>query len=607
MADAPAKSSKGAGDKAPAGDKPQASEKKGAQSKLQHEADAARGGVHKPGGDGHKSDGGGHKPADGTQKALEAEQRAQEAQRKAREVEAARRREEEARRKEEEARRAREEAERKLKEAAEAARKAEEARQAELARKAEEAQRQLEAARKKEEDARRAREEAERKAKEAGVKKPSDLTPAERAAAKVKEYTDDRRGIKYGYDDQGRVSQITTHDGKQTSLTYKEKSQQPASFEIRDKENKLVASNAGDLKVNQKTGEIVLSSKPADTRGREQAVENHYSPDGSMSVVHLDANGHRLGKEVCQQSSEGTTVVGKVNYSYLDANGQPTEDTAKIDNSKPVLAVSTDSAGRVTDKFQFASADKVNEQKPAAREEIIYREDPATHMSVEEHKVYDLTGGDGSKPVSTTTRAVDRETGKTTVDTVQANGVQQHVVLDREGKPLELTRQEGVDKYTFAIHNGTVDGVQRNGQELTGAPGEQAKQFGNLALETTKQQFGMSSLERAESVSADMLPTGPGKGTTPSGTLVWRDGETYKHARVENGQIKDDAGKTIGTVADTGSVAFAGPPPKGFNITETEGSAFHGVGTDKARRLDIVSNADSKGFNGVFKSPDGKE
>ena len=103
-------------------------------------------------------------------------------------------------------------------------------------------------------------------------------------------------------------------------------------------------------------------------------------------------------------------------------------------------------------------------------------------MSVEEHKVYDLTGGDGSKPVSTTVRAVDRETGKTTVDTVQANGVQQHVVLDREGKPLELTRQEGVDKYTFAIHNGVVDGVSRNGQELTGAPGEHAKQFCNFTF-----------------------------------------------------------------------------------------------------------------------------
>lgn len=562
----------------------------------------------------------------------EERRRAEEAARKAREAE-------EARKREEEARKAREEAERKLREMLEKAKQAEQAKKAELAKQANEAAKQLEEARKAEKLAAKQREEAEAKEKEAAKKateakeaadakvkvadealkkaglpglelvdkkKPSDMTPEERVAAKQKDYTDEKTGVKYTYDDKGRIGEMAAKDGKVTRLTYGEKDQ-PTGMEIRANDGKLISQNTGDIKVDQKNGEVVITSDPKDRRGREQKIENHYHPDGGLDVIHMDAKGHRLQKEECVQTAEGTKVVGKFKYEYLDNVGRPSEDPNKIDDSKPVLATRTDEKGRVTDRYQFATSADVQQQNPAGREQITYSEDTQKNKQTEVHQVFDLTSQTPDRSLSTTTRTLDRNSGVTTVDTTQANGVSQHVELDINGKALAATRKEGDNEYKFNLdRDGRVQSVTVDGKPLTGNGGETAKRFGEMMVETTRQQYGIRQSEKAENVAGDNTVTGPRDGTKPSGTLVYKEGQDYKQVTIQDGEAKDASGKKIGTVQDNGAVTLDGQPPKTFNISETEGAAFHGIGSDK-NRLDMVAKADEKGFSGQFKSPDGKE
>jgi YD repeat-containing protein len=435
--------------------------------------------------------------------------------------------------------------------------------------------------------------------------RPSEVKEPSREAGH--ERLDEKTGVRLKYDEQGRLSETATQDGRTTHFEYKGDAAQPAAVQMNDANGKPLLHIEGEFKVDKQTGEVSQTRELTDAQSGGGRIETTFSPEQTASVTRFDANGHRLSQESSQPTVDGIKILDRTNYVYTDANGNPTQDSNKIDNTKPVMTVTVDEGGRVTDRYAYATPQQVEQSKPSFHEQIKYSENPENHTKSEQRVGYDLSNGE--KPLFSAQKVANTETGVTTLDTRQANGVEQHFEFDRAGKATAFSRSELDESgqkhvYDFELNEGSVAKVSKDKQEITGPQAEQVKQIGDLTVEQARQQHNVEA--QIAVPKENLAPTEPREGEKPSGTLVWKDGEKLRQASVEAGQVKDGDDKAIGTVQDNGSVTLSGPPPTSFKIADSEGAAFHGIGSDKAR-LDLVSQKDVQGFSGTMTSPDGAQ
>src|SRR5262249_35503994 len=144
-------------------------------------------------------------------------------------------------------------------------------------------------------------------------------------------------------------------------------------------------------------------------------------------------------------------------------------------------------------------------------------------------------------------------------------------------------------------------------QELSGEAEKLELQKAEVAIAAARKDLGLANA--STDVLSELRPTSiesiSDKEGKPTGTLVWRGmNGLFKQGRVEHGIIKDEDGTELGSVTNAGKVTLK--EGRSFEIANTEGAAFHGIGSD-GKRLDLVSEESRSGFNGTFVSPDKKE
>lgn len=447
------------------------------------------------------------------------------------------------------------------------------------------------------------------------TKRPEKLTQQQRAAAGLKEYEDSKTHTTYKCDDKGRVTDVE-RKGFHTHIDYKANSNDVASFVSRDGSGRALGMGSADekvhIKVDQETGEVIqafaVNQLPKDKRTPNRLpdarIENRFKSDGTVDVVHFDKKGHHIAKEIQVPGSKGPETVSRAMYYHYDAKGKLTFDPDKIDDKKPVALAQYDGQGRLTDRYQFKDSKQAGEQRASFHEHVKYYEDQNRHARTEQHLLYDLSKPDHNKPFQTVVKTHDTETGGTTIDTTAKNGDSTHVRYDGEAKPVEYRRQESNHKFEYSLKNGKVVGLSQDGHTLKGDAADKFLLSANIELAKTTRDYHPEKYNPKDDLK-HFAPTAPREGKEPSGTLVYNDGSgKVTQFKVENGQVKDGK-KVVGSVQDNGEVTLNG---KTFNILSAqEGTAFHGVGSDK-NRLDLVDkkNAES-GFNGVMTSPDGKQ
>lgn len=433
----------------------------------------------------------------------------------------------------------------------------------------------------------------------------SEIVNAERIS-KPTERIDENTGIKYTYDQQGRITDFKTPEGKTSKFEYRGDATQPSSVEMNDKDGKPVLKLEGAFQLD-KDGVLTQKHELTDSNGAK--IETRFTPDGIATKTQYDEAGRRLMAEKSEATADGVKILGKTEFLYSDKNGKPTQDSASIDDSKPIQSITHDDKFRVTERYQYASRQELEESKPSTREEISYEENPALLTASEKHVGYAYHPETGvAQPVVSSEKIQFTDTGVTAVYNKQANGTEQHMQYDKDGKPLILTRSEydqnGEQRnYNFNIKDGKIVDALKDNVVLKGEQAEQAKKLGELLL---AQGIVQNNIEQRAEKGIDRSITPPREGETPSGTLVWKDGGTLRQASVEAGTIKDDSGKAIGTVNDKGAVSFNDAAAKSFNISDSEGAAFHGVGSDTAR-LDLAPAKASESYSGSIVAADGSQ
>ena len=420
------------------------------------------------------------------------------------------------------------------------------------------------------------------------------------------ERIDENTGVKYSYDQQRRITEFKTPEGRTSTFEYTGDAIQPSSFQMNDKDGKPVLKLEGEFQID-KDGVVTQLHELPDSNGAK--LETRFSPNGVATKTHYDGAGRRISAEQSEATSNGIKILGKTEFLYSDDKGMPTQDSDKIDDSKPVQAITHDDQVRVTERYQYASTQALEDSRPSTRQEITYAENPALHTASEKHIGYAYHPETGvAQQVVSSEKIRFTDIGITAIHNKQANGVEQHMQFDKDGKALALTRfeydQDGKQhNFNFNIKDGKIVDTLKDNIALEGEAAEQAKKIGEFLLAQSKDQ---NNIEQRAEAKIDRSLTPPREGETPSGTLVWKDGDKLRQASVEAGTIKDDNGKAIGTVNDRGTVSFNDRAAKSFKISESEGAAFHGVGSDTAR-LDLAPAKASESYSGAIVAADGTQ
>lgn len=443
---------------------------------------------------------------------------------------------------------------------------------------------------------------------------PDKLTPKLRAEKGVTSYEDPRTHQNYHYDSQGRIDKITAPGGRKTQLVYEnEKSSEPKSVVIEaPPPRSVLAHRTADkdttIHVDQKTGSITVTSPESNKKvlvngkpsEKNVLVETHYSPDGTQSVVTLDAKDkHRLSKDLLVPGDKGMKSVGHYDYYYFNAAGEPSET---IDPRGAVVAIQSDAQGRTAHQYRFKSGEEFQHQRVNVREDVKYTREGA--VTNERHEVYDLSRGKAVL-AQTTDKSYNESTGDTVVHQKFLQGgkvvTDKEAKFDRTGKITEYKWKDEQNKLdlTFKFdesgrHATSVTDAHRTFTEAqTSALLSQA----NLDIDN----FRSASARDTQKVATEAGPTPPREGTRSNGTLVWKEGNEYTQATVKDGAVFNAQNQQIGTVQDNGTVSLNGKPS--FNICNTDGAAFHGTGTNHDT-LDLCGGQNEQprkeGFNGVF-------
>ncbi|MCC7528472.1 MAG: hypothetical protein IT342_08120 [Candidatus Melainabacteria bacterium] len=191
-------------------------------------------------------------------------------------------------------------------------------------------------------------------------------------------------------------------------------------------------------------------------------------------------------------------------------------------------------------------------------------------------------------------------------------GVKEKIADAREAKNIEVQQVvELVSQKFDAVRTGRGAEVAAAVEDIASINTMQMAEGNNMLakLDSACRKI-LSEQEKLQDASclevADARPTAPRQGKTADGTLVLPSGEpgAYKQFQVRDGAVLDAGGKKIGSMEDNGKVYLEKQAP--LVISDCEGAAFHGVGSDGAR-LSLVGGADRAKFTGVIASPDGKE
>lgn len=442
------------------------------------------------------------------------------------------------------------------------------------------------------------------------------LSSEERRHQKVSDYTDPVTKKHFHYNDRGLVDKIHGVNGAVTTINYRREGNvdKPVAFTtIRENQPNLVQSaKASDkvvLKVDQRTGDVTTSCHQKVTVLDEQRkpvsqeikVERQFSSEGACSEVRSDLKGHRIDKSIVGPDNKPVAVI---HYNYR-------HDAGKTDAEQSVTAVQLDAQGRPVHQFVFATAGDIDKQKPSMREDRKYSE--ADGLIKESHKLFDVhTGKD--VPMFQSEQTLDMNKGRTTIheqtfkDGSKTPAQDKTTTFDESGKPIELRYKNTETKTDVTLtftNNGKAADVKGKLGELDK---QQLLQYGDVEVANTRTHYQVSAIETAD-LLAHGGPTPPREGRKPTGTVAWKEGETYKQGSVVDGNVLDANRKVIGTVNDAGDVEIGTVK---FNILsdQSRGAVFHGVGTD-LERLDLCLGQSSKGsernegYNGYL--TDGQE
>ncbi|MBS1956910.1 MAG: diguanylate cyclase [Cyanobacteria bacterium SZAS-4] len=442
------------------------------------------------------------------------------------------------------------------------------------------------------------------------------LSSAERSHQHVSDYTDPVTKKHFHYNDRGLVDKVHGVNGAVTTIAYKREGNvdKPIAFTTTKENhpNLLQSACASDkvvLKVDQRTGDVTTSChekvtvldqnrKPV---SQELKVERQFSSEGACSEVRSDLKGHRIDKSIVGPDNKPVAVI---HYNYR-------HDAGKTDAHQSVMAVQMDAQGRPVHQFVFATADDIEKQKPSMREDRKYSEKEGVVR--ETHRVFDLhTGKD--VPIFQSEQTIDLNKGRTTIHEETFKDGQKTPVQDKtitfneSGKPIELKYKNEETKtdvtVTFTRVGKAVD--------LKGKLGDEDKQHllhqGDVEVANALTHYQVKAIDTAD-LLAHGGPTAPRHGEKPTGTVAWKEGETYKQGSVVDGNVLDADKKVIGTINDAGDVQIGTTK---FNILSDQSHAavFHGIGTDH-ERLDLCQGQAMKagerreGYNGYL--TDGKE
>jgi diguanylate cyclase (GGDEF)-like protein len=403
---------------------------------------------------------------------------------------------------------------------------------------------------------------------------------------------------------------------KKDSLSFEVKGQKAI---IKDSSGKVVAEIEGDahhkLNYDAEKKQLTVSSD-VKNGNHDDKLETVYSAEGSKRETLKSKDGLPLVSTKTDKAfSEKPQVTESTAFSYLDKHGKAVDRPSLQDKSQIVTAITLDSAGRQTRQESFASLVAVKDAKPSLVQETAYSFDFVKHKGTETSVLTDMTKNPPAKALTSEVTTDFRTHAKEVK--IAGENMQQTVKFSPDGKVESMQRTESGVTYDFCVKNGQLAGVKKNGRDLDGKERESALTNGDLALALTKRSLSDGStvddtqmLLRSKNTSDRTLellkPTEPRTGETPTGSLIIKTDNQYHEYKIKDGNVLGPDNKPVGRMDDHGVIKFEGPPPVMHNISQSEGSMFRGIGTDKQSLVLVHDQQQKKDFTGTIQSPDRK-
>ena len=430
-------------------------------------------------------------------------------------------------------------------------------------------------------------------------------------------------GTTLTYDEQGRLCQINASNRK-TVIGYDDSKnkgvKEPNSYVVlsvkNGKPDKMLDGGQKNvdrkklLAVNNETGAFTV----ADLSGPKK-IEKQYLIDNRVKTTVYDAKNGPISEVVQNNGPGAIKLESKSNYIYESKPGTP------IDPEHPdrYKKVTTDGIGRLSSFEIYGAKDQKGQSNP-----VVLYQDKTTYVPhsdkhpndiVQQHQILNNFGSASIRQEVTATLNTKTKDAVTTKVThyqdsdeyvTQTNGkvtdfhMMNHMKSGKDAR-IDYHLQFKADKTTIDWNKTTCTAEGRPiADNLTKFFKEHGKGvLDNLGPQTVPQPGDAININDATPHTRDGVPP-------TNGTLVTLDSKThvYHEDTVNNGQVmRSEGGKyvAIGKVDADGNVKLNDGTT--YNIHNTEGAAFHGLGNDH-KSLDIISDTDTKGFNGFFASPD---
>jgi len=401
------------------------------------------------------------------------------------------------------------------------------------------------------------------------------MTPEQRVRAGQFEYTDEKTNVSYKYDKKtGNVQEMQRGD---TTTHFKyDKTGNAAGMEVKQGNHILAQLDNKDsskIKVDQVTGAINVEAVNKDSKSHVKKETTTYQPDGTVTNVGYDANGHRTSKVGFAMEGDQLSRKYRVDYVYTQGEkekpGEVFSVTRNLEEKNP--------AKQVVEKCWYDDPKNVEKQTPSIKEKISRDPDNSTKV----------------------TRAYK-------------DGRSEELRLDSHGHTTEFhVRNPKGHTVKYEVKDDKIVGAKVDGEEFKDAT-LQASAQKDLARMKNLYNFQIKAAQ-AEKVEQPVGLTDYALTESKTGTIVIEtdDGIHSYHARF--GEVRDKNKNLIGHLDKDNKLTLEnGVDLKigkqrikdGTSLDQMEGSSFFDTHDILNNRQAIESNGPGK--NGMLLRPDGR-
>ncbi len=401
------------------------------------------------------------------------------------------------------------------------------------------------------------------------------LTPEQRVAAKQFEYTDEKTKVSYKYDTKTGNLQEMQRGDTTTHIKY-DKSGNAAGMEVKQGNHvlaKLDNKDSSKLKVDQVTGAVNVEAINKESKSHTTKELTTYKPDGTVTNVGFDADGHRTSKVGFAVEGDQLSRKYRVDYVYTQGDqekpGEVFSVTRNLEEKNP--------AKQVTEKCWYDDPKKVEKQAPSIKERIVR----------------------------------DQE-NNTKVTRSYKDGRSEELRLDSHGQTTEFhVRNPKGYSVKYEVKNDKIVGAKVDGENFKDAKAQEAAQH-DLARMKNLYNFQVKAAE-AEKVEQPVGLTDYALKESKTGTVVIKTDDGIHSFHSQFGELRDKNKNLVGHLDKDGKITLEkGVDLKlgnqlikdGSSIDQIEGSAFFDTHDIINNRKAVESNGPGK--NGLLLRPDGR-